>query len=198
METDQLTVLVVDDNDDLRELYSLWLGETHTVRMAPDGSDGLEKLDGNVDIVFLDRKMPGLSGTDIAQRIEAGPHDPHVVMVSSLDAEFDIVDVPIDEYVQKPVDESQLQDVVDQFLVQQSYQSTLDEYFSLTAKLAMLEAQQSREQLAHSDEYEQLKEAVAEKRAEVDDAISTAETDWSAAFTNCTDDDETQIQFTES
>jgi len=186
---DELTILAIDDSQDSRDLYAMWLGEDHSVLLAPDGSTGLAELDESVDIVLVDRDMPGLSGMAVAEGIAAGDHDPYVAMVSSMRVDFDIVDVPIDDYVQKPVTQADLGVIVEQYLAQRAYRSALDEFFSLTAKLAALEAELTESELRASDRYEGLKRRVAEKRREVDDAISTPETDWTVAFKTCGDRD---------
>lgn len=184
---DSMTIVVAEDNADCRELYSIWLGGKHTVRMAADGSEALDALGPAVDLVFLDRDMPGQSGTDVAQTVAETACDPYVVMVSSMDPDFDIVELPIDRYVQKPVSQDDLESVIDQCRVQDEYRSALDELFSLTAKLAAIQAEKPDEELAESEEYDRLKERVATKRAEVDSALPPDEVDWSLAFKTCPD-----------
>jgi CheY-like chemotaxis protein len=172
-----LTILVVDDDGDCRDLYAIWLDDEHTLRFAADGSEGLDRLDETVDVV--------MSGLEVAHRIADGPFDPHVVMVSSMAADFDLHDVPIDDYARKPVDEGTVQSVLGQFRTQHAYHAALDDFFSLTARLGALEAEKTERELADSEEYQHLQRRVAEKRAEVNEAIATAETDWSVVFKNC-------------
>lgn len=180
-----MKILVAEDNADCRDLYSIWLGDEHTVRLVPDGTAALETLDPAVDILFLDRDMPGHTGTEVAERVASLPHDPYVVMVSSMDPDFDIVEMPIDRYVQKPVDQRTVESVIEQCQKQDEYRSALDDFFALTAKLASIEAEKSAERLAESEEYERLKERVAVKRAEVDSALTPDQVDWSLAFKTC-------------
>lgn len=182
-----MSILVAEDNADCRDLYSIYLGDEHTLRMATDGTEALDELDITVDLVFLDRDMPDMTGTEVAHEIAAMDHDPYVVMVSSMEADFDIVEMPIDGYVQKPVKRSDLQSVIEQCQRQESYEDALDEFFSLTAKLGVIEAQVDDEFLEDSARYQRLKRKVREKRAEVDDALAPGETDWSLAFKTCAD-----------
>ena len=191
---DSMTILVAEDNADCRDLYSIWLGDEHTVTLVADGTAALEELGPTVDILFLDRDMPGHTGTEVAEQVAALPHDPYVVMVSSMDPDFDIVEMPIDRYVQKPVDQRALDAVIEQCRTQDEYRTALDDFFSLTAKLGAIEAETSEEVLADSDEYERLRERVAAKRAEVDSALGPGQVDWSLAFKTCPNPGGKQVQ----
>lgn len=187
---DPMTIVVAEDSADCRELYSIWLGGKHTVRMAADGSETLDAPGPAVDLVFLDRNMPGQSGTAVAHAVAETDCDPYVVMVSSMDPDFDIIEMPIDRYVQKPVSQNDLESVIDQCRAQDKYRCVLDEFFSLTAKLAAVETEKSEDELAESEEFDRLKERVAAKRAEVDSALSPGQVDWTLAFKTCPDLDE--------
>ena len=182
---DPMTILVAEDNADCRELYSIWLGEEHAVELVADGTAALDALGPAVDILFLDRDMPGHTGTEVAREVAELPHDPYVVMVSSMDPEFDIAEVPIDRYVQKPVDEPTLAAVIEQCRAQEEYRTALDDFFSLTVRLASMAAETPDDELADSAEYERLKRRVAQKRAEVDSALAPDRVDWSLAFKTC-------------
>ena len=46
-------MLVVDDERDIADLYTTWLGADHEVRTAYSGEEALEKVDEDVDIVEL-------------------------------------------------------------------------------------------------------------------------------------------------
>ncbi len=73
MGSEQQTVLVIDDNEDIRNLLSMVLEkEGYQVLIGMDGSDGFEKLGlQKVDLVFLDVMMPGISGLELLQQIRA-------------------------------------------------------------------------------------------------------------------------------
>ncbi len=65
------TVLVIDDNEDIRNLLSMVLEkEEYVVLKAIDASDGLEKLEANaINLILLDVMMPGISGLDLLKTI---------------------------------------------------------------------------------------------------------------------------------
>lgn len=65
------TILVVDDNEDIRGLLSLVLqNEGYEVHTAEDGAQALEKTyEIKPDLVLLDVMMPGLSGLEVLSTI---------------------------------------------------------------------------------------------------------------------------------
>ena len=65
------SVLVVDDDPDVREYIAESLGDYgYAVREAADGAGGLKAFaEERPDLVILDYAMPGMSGSDVAARI---------------------------------------------------------------------------------------------------------------------------------
>jgi len=182
---DPLTVLVTDDDEGCRRLFAEWLAEEHEVLTAADGEAALATLSPGVDVVFLDREMPGMSGSEVAREIDAASVDAHVVMVSSKRVAGDIVDVPIDGYLRKPATRADFQHVLEEFRARDDYHTSLDEFFALTAKLAAIEAEAPHEDLVDDERVMRLRWLVAEKRAEVDHALSRSRIDWSTVFRSC-------------
>jgi CheY-like chemotaxis protein len=173
IDSEHPTVLAVDDEERVVQAYDLWLSETIAVRTATSGEQALELLDDAVDVVLLDRRMPGTSGDEVLDEIRDGPHDPRVAMVTAVDPDFDIVDMPFDHYVAKPVDPEKLQAVVDRLLTVESYDRRLGELYAVTQKLATLETEKHREQLAGEAEYEDLLDRRETLQAEIDDLIDS-------------------------
>ena len=63
-------IMVVDDNPDLREVISIFLGgEGYDVICCENGEEALEALDDTVDLVILDVMMPGMSGYKVCAQI---------------------------------------------------------------------------------------------------------------------------------
>ena len=107
------TVLVVDDERELADLYTEWLSDAHSVRTAYSGSEALELVDATVDVVLLDRRMPDLSGDEVLGEIDTGALDCRVVMLTAVDPGGEIVDMPFDDYLVKPVTDEVLHDAVE-------------------------------------------------------------------------------------
>ncbi|PSQ28267.1 hypothetical protein BRD09_07660 [Halobacteriales archaeon SW_10_68_16] len=175
-------ILVVDDNERLRELYSLWLRPDHEVSTAADGSAALDALADGIEVVLLDREMPGLSGIEVARAIDESEHDPFVVMVSSMPPDFDLIEYPVDDYLQKPVGEADVRDVVETYRAQCEYLAAVDELFALMAKVATIEANHDEDELEANDEYVRLRVRLEEKRTEVYGDLLEAKPDWEATF----------------
>ncbi|WP_324661672.1 response regulator transcription factor [Haloarcula sediminis] len=96
------TVLAADDDSDMRSLYRCWLAPSYDVRLAADGDETLRKLDETVDVVVLDREMPRRDGVDVAHELEQRDTDAAVVMISGVEPDVDLLDIPVDDYLQKP------------------------------------------------------------------------------------------------
>ncbi|RLM97533.1 HalX domain-containing protein [Haloarcula sp. Atlit-7R] len=167
-ETEEATVLVVDDEQDIADLYSTWLLTAHDVQTAYSGTEALELVDASVDVVFLDRQMPDMSGDEVLDAIAQQGLDPAVVMVTAVDPDFDIVEMPFDEYLTKPVGRDDLLDTVSEMLVRTTYDEQVQEYFAVASKKATLETQKNTPQLEASDEYQSVNEQFHELRDRVD------------------------------
>ncbi|MDS0281384.1 response regulator transcription factor [Haloarcula onubensis] len=98
------TVLVADDDSDMRSLYRCWLASSGDVLTAADGVEALAALDETVDVVVLDREMPRKDGVAVARELDRRDAAPGVVMISGVRPGADLLDVPVDDYLQKPVD----------------------------------------------------------------------------------------------
>jgi DNA-binding NtrC family response regulator len=163
----QATVLVVDDEPDVADAYSLRLDQEYSVRTAYGGEDALETVDGEVDVVLLDRRMPDMSGDEVLDAFRERGYDCGVIMVTAVDPDFDIIDMPFDDYLQKPVDRETLFDAIDDQRETQDKDEAVSELFSVTAKTGVLEQRKSREELADHPEYQQLKQRAEELREQI-------------------------------
>src|SRR5687768_7777323 len=89
------SVLVVDDEDDIRELVRLNLElDGHHVTTAGGGEEALRCLEGlTPDAIVLDLMMPGMDGWEVLSRIkDKGTPDVSVVPVLLLTARADDMD----------------------------------------------------------------------------------------------------------
>ncbi len=70
------SILVIDDDSTVRDLLGDFLGsEGYRVKLARDGTEGLERLKEEVfDIVLLDLVMPGMGGMEVLREAKEGPN----------------------------------------------------------------------------------------------------------------------------
>jgi DNA-binding NtrC family response regulator len=165
------TVLVVDDEEHLAELYSLWLSEVSDVRTATSAAEALDRMDDDVDIVFLDRRMPDRSGDEVLAEIEAAGYTCRVAMVTAVDPGFDIVEMPFDTYLVKPVNRERLQEAVAQLQALDAYSDVVQRQFALAEKRSQLESRHGAEALTASEEYIELCEELSKVSEASADAI---------------------------
>ena len=80
-------VLVVDDDADARELFSLVLSQAgFDVDEAADGFAALAKVSHvRPDAVLTDLRMPGMDGIDLAQRIRRIHGDVPIIIATGLE-----------------------------------------------------------------------------------------------------------------
>ena len=180
--TDEQTILVVDDERDIADLYTTWLEVDHEVRTAYGGGEALDKVDAEVDIVFLDRQMPDYSGDEVLEHIRERGLDCRVVMVTAVDPDFDIVDMGFDDYLTKPVMREDLNDAVETMHERDGYDETVQEYFALTSKKATLEAEKTPSELQENEEYQQMVKRVEKLKTEADTAVSSFDDDFDSLF----------------
>jgi len=170
-ESDRPVVLIVEDEPDVAETYKLWLRNDYEVRMANDGNEGLELLDATIDVVLLDRMMPGLSGDEMLDRIRNRDLGCRVSMVTAVEPDFDILEMGFDAYLSKPIRSEQLHETVENLLERSEYDSVLQEYYSLVEKQATLEASKSNAELEENDEYDELKSEIDELQDELSESL---------------------------
>ncbi|MFT4949106.1 MAG: two-component system response regulator AdeR, partial [Natronomonas sp.] len=169
--TDEPVVLIVEDEPDIVDTYELWLDAGYEVRTAESGDEGLRRLDDSVDVVLLDRKMPGLSGDELLERIHERGLDCLVAMVTAVEPDFDILEMGFDTYLTKPVRQEQLTETVEALLTRSEYDSLLQRYYAMVEKRAALDATKPEEALARNEEYSQLSTAIEELRDRLSETI---------------------------
>jgi CheY-like chemotaxis protein len=86
---DNLTIVVVEDNNDVRRHVGAFLDRSGAkVVMARDGREGLEAVKNTLpDLVLSDIKMPGMDGFELLREIRAlGPYAGRRVPVIAMTA----------------------------------------------------------------------------------------------------------------
>ncbi len=162
-------MLVVDDDEAVADVYASQLSEFYDVLTAYDGESALELVTDEVDVVLLDRRMHGLSGREVLERIRGRDIDCGVVMVTAVDPGFDIVDMGFDDYLLKPVEGPELQSVVAETVNRLDKRAVVREYHALSAKVATLRVEKNPAELEDSEEYQRLLDRLDDLKGRIED-----------------------------
>ena len=190
-------VLVVEDEPDLADLYATWLKIDYRVRTAYGGEEAIEQLDEEIDVILLDRRMPGLSGDEVLEEVRDRDIDCRVSMVTAVEPDFDIIEMGFDTYLVKPVQRDTLNETIEDLLTRNSYEAGVQELFSLSSKKALLESEKSQSALADNEEYQELSEKIEALREELDTTMDSFDTheDYAGFYQEFDDaDDEISLE----
>lgn len=105
----QKSLLIVDDDDEIRELLEFDLAQSgYKVDTAQNGFDGLEKAVNNYyDLVLLDVMMPKMNGFDVCKNIRKSKPELPVLLLTAkgtIDDKTQGFDCGADDYLVKPFD----------------------------------------------------------------------------------------------
>ena len=164
---DRPVVVVVDDDRALADTCEYWLRGEYDVRVAYGGKQALERVDSDVDVVLLDRRMPDLSGDEVLDAIDDRGFDCRVAMMTAVAPDTDIVEMPFDEYLVKPVDEGSVTGTVEELLVRAEFDDRIREYFALASTEAVLDGREVRDPAALDDLTDRVRERRAERESEI-------------------------------
>jgi len=111
----KIKILWADDEIDMLKPQLFFLEKKgYEVITVTNGHDAIDVLneDNEVDVVFLDESMPGLTGLETLERIKAGDNATiPVVMITKNEAENimeEAIGAQIDDYLIKPVNPNQI------------------------------------------------------------------------------------------
>ncbi|WP_136715430.1 response regulator [Halorientalis salina] len=178
MSSESPVVLVVDDNKAIANTYTAFLSDEYSVRTAYNGKEALEELGPDVDVVLLDRRMPEVSGDAVLEEIQSRQLDCRVVMLTAVDPDFDIIDMGFDEYLVKPIEREELNEVVEEMLERATYDDDFRRFLALVSKKATLEEEKSSAELEASDEYAKIEDRLSDRRQQVGVDLSNLERDF--------------------
>ncbi len=114
-------VVVVDDDDDMRELMCMLLRDRYEVSTANDGAEGIKKVrEVRPDLLVLDLLMPVMHGFEVCQRLRADPELKNTkILISSSksyahDVRTAVEETGADGYIVKPFEVSDFNRAVDE------------------------------------------------------------------------------------
>ena len=110
----KLTILVVEDNKDMRDYTRSILREYYNVLDASDGEEALHVLKNyDVDFIISDLMMPVMDGVELSRRVRSDfslSHIPFLMLTAktSDEARLESYKMGVDAYLLKPFDENML------------------------------------------------------------------------------------------
>jgi two-component system OmpR family response regulator len=107
------TVLFVDDEPEILDMYELLCQSEYTVRTAQTGAGALEQFGDQVDIAFFDRRMPDVSGYELIEEIRSEGYKTPLGVISAVEPDSG-PDAEIDAYLTKPISGTDLTETIDE------------------------------------------------------------------------------------
>jgi two-component system response regulator AdeR len=166
------TVLVVDDQPHIAEGHAARLRDEYDVYTAIGGREGIavaEEVDP--DVVLLDRRMPDLDGDEVLERLRELEAPPRVAMLTGIEPDVDVVTMPFDDYLVKPVSERALKETVASLFERSTYDARLQEFFSLASRIAVLETETDPVELRMDPHYWRLQDRKRRMRRSLDERL---------------------------
>lgn len=105
---DTLTILVVEDNEELKTFLKNILSENYTVITASNGKEGWQHAVDNIpDLIISDVMMPVMDGLEMIRQIKENNNICHIPIIvlsakASLDDRIAGLEQGIDDYITKP------------------------------------------------------------------------------------------------
>ena len=155
-------MLVVDDEQDVADLYALRLQEEYTPVTAYGGKAALKQMDEHISAVLLDRRMPDMHGDDVLDEMRARGYTCPIIMVTAVDPDLNILEMDFDDYLCKPVYEETLLSTLDQHISDRDRNADLERFLAIMSKLLVLEDEHSQQELSNHQEYNALKAQASE------------------------------------
>ena len=112
MENNKIHILVVDDDDRIRNLLKEYLNENnYIVSTSEDSENAKVKLKQfKFDLIVLDVMMPGQSGYDLTKEIKKNINIPIILLTAKSEVENRIkgLELGADDYINKPFEPKEL------------------------------------------------------------------------------------------
>ena len=102
------TILIVEDNIDMRSFIKSELKHEYNVLVAGDGLEGLKQAEEHLpDLIICDVMMPNMDGIELCKKIKSNLHTSHIPFILltakvDLDTKYDGIETGADDWIPKP------------------------------------------------------------------------------------------------
>lgn len=170
MTGEDVTLLIIEDEQMLARAYKRMLRDTYTVHVALDGEEGLEMATDDIDVILLDRRMPKLSGDEVLSRLVEQDYDAKIALLTAVDPDVDIAEMRFDDYRTKPLEGEHLTHTVESLLERMDNDAETEEFVRVAIKIAALESVE----LESTDTYQSLVDRLRELHGQVEITLADA------------------------
>jgi DNA-binding NtrC family response regulator len=120
----QGTILVVDDENGIRQSFKVLFKDSYHVLVAETGKEAIDLLTGNsVDLILLDILLPDVNGLDLLEKLKFIDPSPEVIMVTAVkDVQTAVKAIKLGayEYIIKPFLVDEVLNIVERALEKRS------------------------------------------------------------------------------
>lgn len=166
------TVLLVEDERHLADLYAEYLADSYRVLTAYSGEEGLDRLSDEVDVVIIDRRMPVTSGNEVLAAIDDTEIRCRVAMITDSGPDGDVTERGYDDYLVKPVTRDDILEVTDRLIAVTRYTDALGELARKKLDRNVLDVETNRSDPSENDRFRDL-EAEIERLQSIVDELET-------------------------
>jgi len=120
---EKISIMIVDDEEIIRESFLHWFQKYgYRVETASSAFKALEKLEKSIfDILFVDIKMPGMSGMELLKKVKEDCPDTIVIIITaygSIETAVEAMKLGAADYLLKPFKPKQLSLVMEKVIQQ--------------------------------------------------------------------------------
>jgi len=166
--TEGETVFIIDDEEEMVVFLEDCLSDRYVVKSDTNAVRALQRINNSIDVVLLDRKMPEMSGDELLGILREKGLDVQIAMITGVKPTKEIMKMPFDDYLVKPVEEPEVLGLIDTLMTRKQYHRASQRFFRNISKMKALQ----RADHAETEEYDQLAEQTTDLREEINQILN--------------------------